>query len=133
MLIIFRNGLYQLGAVFFHQFFHVFRHFRFLDVLAHIIHIQVSFSGKQINEREIEKLKPFIPEVTDSDIEFAGKLRSVLQTSQDHINTTLEIAQKSGAALAGGEQVRIFEDKDPNSPTYGKRKRVYPDGREELF
>jgi hypothetical protein len=109
------------------------REAQFRAKVAQLYTIVYGFSGKQINEREIEKLKPFIPEVTDSDIEFAGKLRSVLQTSQDHINTTLEIAQKSGAALAGGEQVRIFEDKDPNSPTYGKRKRVYPDGREELF
>jgi hypothetical protein len=109
------------------------REAQFRAKVAQLYTIVYGFSGKQINEREIEKLKPFIPEVTDSDIDFAGKLRSVLQTSQDHINTTLEIAQKSGAALGGEEKVRIFEDKDPNSPTYGKRKRVYPDGREELF
>jgi len=62
---------------------------------AELMKMVYALSGKQINQQEMERLRPFIPEVNDSDIAFETKLKA-FETQLDEV-----IANKVEVFLGG--------------------------------
>lgn len=67
--------------------------------VAQLYKVVYGLSGKQINEKELQKLDPFIPKVTDSDVVFKAKVKELERTLKKSIEGMIGTAERSGQEL----------------------------------
>jgi hypothetical protein len=68
---------------------------------AELMKMVYALSGKQINQQEMERLRPFIPEVNDSDIAFETKVKAFKNQLDDVLANKLEVFV--GETKSGGQ------------------------------
>jgi hypothetical protein len=70
---------------------------------AELMKMVYALSGKQINQQEMERLRPFIPEVNDSDIAFETKVKAFKTQLNDVLANKLEVFVGETKSGGGGK------------------------------
>ncbi len=80
---------------------------------AELNRILYALSGKQINEQEMKRLEPFLPNVNDSDVKFTSKMIEFERNLAVMLKNKIQVAKSSG----GGTNVASTES---TAPSYSK-------------